>query len=150
MAYCTQADIEEQISAQELTELTDDQDLGEVDQGVLARAIADADAQVDALCGLRFPVPFSPVPVLVRKASVDLALYHLHARRGGAASAERLRRYQAALDLLEKAAQGLASLGGDSPAPVPDSGPGATTDPGDRVFTLARASANTTGSLDDY
>ena len=51
MAYCTQADILEQLDEDILIQLTDDDDLGAVDADMVTRAIADA----DALIKLGFP-----------------------------------------------------------------------------------------------
>lgn len=118
MSYCTTADLEEQISALELLELTDDSGSGAVDVSVVARAIADADAEIDSYCGGRYGVPFSPVPAMIRKLSVDLAIYNLYSRRSVLSiSEERQKRYDNALRFLRDVARGLISLGADAPAP---------------------------------
>ena len=84
MAYCTQSDLLEQISEDDMIQLTDDADAGNVDDDVVTRAIADADAEIDSYCGTKYDVPFSTVPVMVRKLSVDMSIYNLYARRQGA------------------------------------------------------------------
>ncbi|HAR97942.1 MAG TPA: DUF1320 domain-containing protein [Syntrophus sp. (in: bacteria)] len=117
MAYCAQADLEEQISPAELIELTDDAGSGSVDTSAVARAIADADAEIDSYCGGRYTLPFSPVPVMIRKLSVDIALYNLHTRRSFAkAPEERQKRYDNAIRFLRDVSKGLISLGADEPA----------------------------------
>ena len=117
MSYCTKADLEEQISAVELIELADDEGTGAADDSVVARAIADADAEIDSYCGGRYSVPFSPVPVMIRKLSVDLAIYNLYSRRSVLAiSEERQKRYDNALRFLRDVSRGLISLGADAPA----------------------------------
>ncbi|PKN35648.1 MAG: DUF1320 domain-containing protein [Deltaproteobacteria bacterium HGW-Deltaproteobacteria-19] len=151
MAYSTQTDIEEQVSQAELIELTDDTGAGSVDTSAVARAIADADAEIDGYCGARYTVPFSPAPAMIRKLSVDIAVYNLFSRRSNLKMPEdRQKRYDNAVRFLRDVSRGLISLGADAPA-EPDSGlPRASTDRADRIFTTGRPSAGTSGSLDNY
>ena len=149
MAYCTQADLLEQISEDVLIQLTDDEDAGVVDTDMLTRAIADADAEIDSYCGTKYEVPFSPVPVMVRKYSVDIAIYNLYARRRGAPE-DRKERYDDAISFLKDVSKGIATLGGDAPSGDDESGPEATTVKSDRVFSRGRASDSSTGTLDNY
>ena len=147
MPYSTKDDILEQIAAAELVRLTDDADLGAVDEAVVARAIADADAEIDAYLGERYTLPLSPVPALARKLSVDIALYNLYSRRL-AAPEPRQRRYEDAKALLREAARGLVALGEGAPAEeAAQDLPEATTSASERRFTLGRG--DTPGSLDD-
>ncbi|GAF67701.1 unnamed protein product [marine sediment metagenome] len=81
MAYCTSTDLEKQILYEYLIELTDDLGSGSVDKNVIDRVIADADSEIDLYCGARWTVPFSTTPPIVRKFSVDIAIYNLYARR---------------------------------------------------------------------
>jgi phage gp36-like protein/phage gp37-like protein len=111
MAYRTQTDLEEQISQTELVELTDDAGSGAVDTSALNRAIADADAEIDSYCGGRYAMPFSPVPVIIRKFSVDMAIYNLFARRSVLKIPEdRQKRYDNAVRFFRDLAKGLISL----------------------------------------
>ena len=150
MAYSEKADILEQITDEELIQLTDDSGIGSVDDGVVSRAIADADAEIDSYCATRYSVPFSGVPVMIRKLSVDIALYHLYSRRQLVVPEERKDRYNAAIRYLRDVAKGIVSLGGDAPAQDTDGGPGATTSKSDRVFSRGRDSDSSTGTLDNY
>ena len=149
MSYCTQADILEQLDEDVLIQLTDDDDLGAVDSDAVTRAIADADAEIDSYCGTRHTLPFSPVPVMVRKLSVDLAIYNLYARRRGV-SEERQKRYDNAIRFLQDVSRGRVTLGADAPAADSDGGPEATTVKSDRTFSIGRTSDNSTGTLDNY
>jgi len=117
MAYCAQVDILEQISKVELIQLSDDANAGVVDESVVTRGIADADAEIDGYCGNRYSVPFIPVPELVRKLSVDIAVYNLYSRRQGAPEG-RKERYDAAVQFLRYVADGKAVLPDDA---VPES-----------------------------
>lgn len=149
MAYCTQSDLLEQISQDELIQLTDDADLGVVDTTVVDRAIADADAEIDSYCGAKYDVPFSPVPVMVRKLSVDLSIYNLFARRRGAPE-DRKERYDNAIRFLKDVSRGLGSLGADAPSGDDEAGAEATAKKADRIFTTGKTSDGSVGSLDNY
>jgi len=125
-------------------------ELNRIDSDVITRAIADADAEIDSYCASQYePLPFSPVPVMVRKLSVDIAIYHLYARRKGATE-ERKRRYDEAIRFLRDAARGNVLLGSDGPAADDDAGPAATTDADDRIFSSGKASDDSSGTLDNY
>jgi len=73
MAYCTQDDILYLLNETALIQLTDDDGAGEIDDEKVTRAIADADAAIDAYCQDRYAVPLSPVPAKIRQISVDIA-----------------------------------------------------------------------------
>lgn len=135
MAYCIQADLEEQVSEQELILITDDSDLGTVDMGVITRAISDADAEIDSYCGTRHAVPFAdPVPAMIRKLSVDLAVFNLFSRRQSIPE-DRQKRYDNAIRFLRDVSRGINTLGADTPGEPEDGGAKATTSKADRVFT---------------
>lgn len=150
MAYSTQSDLLEQIPESGLIELTDDAGSGEIDASVVARAIADADAEIDGYCAARYPLPFSPVPVMIRKISVDIAIYNLYSRRDLAIPDERQKRYDNAIRFLKDVSKGFVTLGADTPADDNDSGPEATTKKSDRIFTRGKTSDGSAGTLDNY
>ena len=123
MSYCDIDDLQEQISEDELIGLSDDAAAGAVDDDVISRAIADADAVVDVYCHERYTVPLTPVPAMIRRVSVDIAIYNLYSRRDDSAPETRQDRYKEALRFLEKVAAGKIGLGVATPAPAdtPDS-----------------------------
>ena len=131
--YAAQADILEQLDEDILIQLTDDADKGTVDADMVTRAIADADAEIDGYCGKRYSVPFSTVPAIVRKFSVDIAIYNLYARRKGAPD-DRKDRYAAAVKFLLNVSKGLISLGENDPDSTPASN-APEIDNVDRIFT---------------
>lgn len=149
MSYCAKADILEQLDEDTVIQLTDDNDLGVMDNDVITRAIADSDAEIDGYCGTRHELPFSPVPVMIRKLSVDLAIYNLYARRRGVPE-DRQKRYENAIRFLRDVSLGRVSLGADAPAPDADGGPQATTVKSDRVFSTGKSSDSSAGTLDNY
>lgn len=111
MAYCEQNDITEMLDNAELIQLTDDAAEGAVDESVVTRAISDADAEIDGYCADRYSVPFSTVPDVIRKLSVDIAIYNLYSRRQGAPET-RQKRYDNAVDFLKRVADGKAAITG--------------------------------------
>lgn len=110
--YATLADILEQMAEADLIALTDDQDLGEVDETAVDRAIANAMTMIDGHCGDRYAVPFDPVPDLVRMYAVDLAVYNLYSRRTHVAMPEVIAdRQKQALAYLRQVQKGEAGIG---------------------------------------
>jgi len=116
MAYCTFDDLKDQISEDELIQLTDDNGSGSVDMDKIDAAIAGADALIDGYCGKHYSVPFSPTPPIIHDFSVIIAVYRLFARRQGAPE-DRRTRYKDAVDFLKGVAKGENTLGVQ---PVPD------------------------------
>jgi phage gp36-like protein len=139
MAYSTQSDILEQIDEDVLIQLTDDDDAGAVDADMVTRAIADADALIDGYCGKKYTVPFSTVPSLVRKFSVDIAIYNLYGRRKGAPE-DRRNRYKEAVEFLKGVAAGNNSLGEDDPEGPDADAPEMSTSNPERIFTRDKMS----------
>lgn len=133
MAYCTQTDLQDQIPSATLIQLTDDAGTGAVVTAVITKAIADADAEIDSYCAARYTVPLSPVPPMIRKISVDIAVYNLYARRKGA-SDDRKARYDNAIRFLRDVSKGAVTLGASSPSPA-NAGDAVFFDGEDRVFT---------------
>jgi phage gp36-like protein len=116
MAYSTQDDLLTIITQAELAALTAEAG-DEPDSQVVAEAIARADAEIDAACGLRYTVPFFPVPERVKSLSADLTVYHLYSRRGVIPEVWN-QKYRDALAFLQQVAAGqatLASSGGEPP-----------------------------------
>ncbi len=119
MAYCTLTDMLDQIEEADLRELTDDENLGLVSGQRVLKAIADADAEINGYCGKRYRVPFDPVPDLIRKISVDIAVYNLFARRNRPTPQDRRDRYRDAIAFLRLVAAGSGTLGEDDPSGSP-------------------------------
>jgi phage gp36-like protein len=119
MAYCTLTDLLDQIEESGLIRLTDDENLGAVDTARVDKAIADADAEINGYCGSRYRVPLDPVPDLLRKFSVDIAIYNLIGRRDVVVPDDRRARYKDAISFLRHVAAGTAQLGVADPDGTP-------------------------------
>ena len=134
MAYCTKDDILEQLDEETLLQLTDDYGVGQVDDNKVTRAIADADATIDAYCQGRYEIPLSPVPPKIRNLSVDLAIYHIYSRREEVTPEIRKDRYREAMRFLKDVAGGKAQLGAATPA-AKTTGDSVEIEQSDRMFT---------------
>lgn len=134
MPYSDQNDILEQLDETVLIELTDDAGAGEVDGDKVTRAIADADATIDAYCQDRYTLPLSPVPEKIRQISVDIAIYNLYSRRDDTTPETRKDRHKEAIRFLEKVAEGKIKLGSETPAQT-NTGHSVELDSNDRIFT---------------
>ncbi len=117
MPYSTVDDIKKLLPEELLVQLTDDEDTGAVNLARAEEAIAQADAEIDSYCGERLSVPLSPAPEMVRKLSVDIAIYNLYSRMVREMPEVRAERYRNAVRKLEGIARGIISLGiAESPA----------------------------------
>ncbi len=139
MAYCTQADILNLLNETVLIQLSDDDGAGEIDTAKVERAIADADAAIDAYCQDRYVIPLDPVPPRIRQIGVDLAAYNLYSRSDLEMPEIRKERNKEAIRFLEKVAEGKIRLGAATPAPA-NTGHAVSMDADDRIFTRDRMS----------
>ncbi len=139
MAYCTQENISNLISEATLISLTDDSGAGEVDDDVVAAAIADADATVDAYCQGRYAIPLSPVPPKIMQISVDIAVYNLFSRSNLEMPEVRKDRNREAIRFLENVAAGRISIGAGTPAPA-DTDHSVNMGSVDRIFSRDKMS----------
>lgn len=150
MAYSTQTDLLKRISEDELIQLTDKSDADAINTAAVTQAIADADAEIDSYCG-RYTLPFAPVPVMVKKISVDIAIYNLYGLTPTLKIPEDIqKRYENAAKFLLNVSKGLISLGADAPDEATDGGAETTRTKADRIFTTRKVSDGSSGSLDNY
>ncbi|ANQ83703.1 hypothetical protein dqs_0627 [Azoarcus olearius] len=110
MPYATQAEMVSRFGERELVELTDrfDAPLGLIDAGVLGKALADADVEIDGYIGARYTLPLATVPDRLVQLACDIARYHLYTNAVPELVAER---YKAAIAFLRLVAAGGATLG---------------------------------------
>lgn len=110
--YTALDNINGQITEQTVIQLTDDEGLGVVHTGRVDEAIVAADAVIDGYCSSRYVVPFNPVPAIIAKCSLDMAIYNLYSRRVEVMPEVRDKNNSAALKLLAAIAKGDVALGG--------------------------------------
>jgi len=79
--YCTIDDLTARLVAEQLAALADDDGDGAADDSVVAAAIADAQAEIDARLAPRYAVPFETAPAVARAIGATLAIERLYLRR---------------------------------------------------------------------
>lgn len=96
----------------ELVELTDRAEVatGAIDEAVLGRALAEADAEIDGYLAARYTLPLASTPALVSRLANDIARYRLYKDAVPEVVTDR---YKSAVKTLEALATGKASLGLD-------------------------------------
>lgn len=117
----------------ELIQLTDREGPADaIDDEVLNRALADAEAEVDGYLVGRYTLPLATVPRILTGVACDIARYRLYDDR----ATEHVRqRYDDAVKLLRSVAEGKLTLGLDSNSqPTPTTSGAQFTEP-QRVFT---------------
>jgi phage gp36-like protein len=110
MAYALQADLEERFGTAEIVRLTDraDPPTGVIDPVVVARALADAEAEVNGYIASRYTLPLEIVPEILKRMTCDVARYLLY----DDVAPDQIRdRYKDAVSLLKGIADGKVSLG---------------------------------------
>lgn len=100
----------------ELVQLTDDDNSGDVDAGVVTSALEEASGKVDAYCRQRYVTPLQQSDS-VTGLTLDITVYLLFSRRRSFKMAETVRqRYEDAISMLKDISVGKASL--DQPGTV--------------------------------
>jgi phage gp36-like protein len=118
VTYATQTDLVDRFGSAEILQLTDRSGGNLIDTTVLGRALADADAEIDAYLAARYELPLATVPAIVVRLAADIARYRLWDDR---ASVEVRARYDDAVRVLARIADGDVSLGlpaASAPAPA--------------------------------
>jgi phage gp36-like protein len=115
MSYASQADMEERFGATELAQRTDRISGETIDATVLARALADADAEIDGYLATRYTLPLPSTPPAINRLACEIARYRLF--DDGVPETVRVR-YQDAVSLLKRLSSGEVQLAGISPVVV--------------------------------
>ena len=144
--YCTIDEIKKLLPEDVLIQLTDDEALkpSVIDpqnaahikiMGRIDETIETADAEINGYCAVKYAVPLSPVPAIVNKLSVELAIYYLYSRRTVPEAIEK--RYEKAIARLKDIARGIIVLAVDPPAPASTTADSARVNKSDRdrIFT---------------
>ncbi len=146
MTYAIKQNLIDRYGSEELLQLTDRANTGLIDDTVIARALADADAEINGYLATHYTLPLAPVPAALEKLACDIARYRLYEDR---VTEIVEKRYDDAIKFLQGVASGKVSLGIDAANAQPVATGGPSFSAGDRVFTKRRANG-TTGTLDDY
>ena len=148
MPYSLKADIQKEISDEELIGLTDDENAGIINDARVTAAIAKADGIIDSYCGQVATVPFTDVPPVIKEHSITIAIYFLFGRRS-AVPEIRKDNYKDAIAHLKDISTGKASLPIAGEETGVDEVSASRTEE-DRTFTIKKTSDGSSGSLDNY
>lgn len=122
MTYASQQNLIDRFGEDELIQLTDRASLDAIDATVVARALADADAEINGYLSTRYTLPLSPVPAVLEKLACDIARYQLFENAVTEIVKER---YENAIRFLKDVAAGKVTLGvdgnGDTAATISNS-----------------------------
>lgn len=134
MSYTTLTQLTQRYTSDELVQLTNitDPSATAVDESVLAGAIADIDALIDAKLAARYAVPLASVPLVLANVAADLVRARLYVNSKPDHVAERER---AALKLLDQMSEGKVQLGLDAAQQATPSSDGPQFASGGRVFS---------------
>jgi phage gp36-like protein len=107
MAYALLTDLEERFGVDEINQLSDRDNDGVNDVGVVDGALDDATDEINSYLARKYTVPVVSVSANLKKTCCDIARYLLH---GDAATEEVEKRYKRAVAWLNDLASGKAVL----------------------------------------
>jgi len=111
MAYCTESELFKAVPEDNIIQLTDDENTGNINSDRVTEAILKADAIIDSYLRAQYTVPLTTVPELINNISVDLAVYFLYKRRRETEIDDGIRlRYTDAIALLKDINSGKLKL----------------------------------------
>lgn len=113
MSYANASDMISRFGSDEVVKLTDRNFAGVIDTGVLAGALAEADAEIDPYLAPHYLLPLASTPRILTGYACDIARYRLCG--AGVTETEQVRnRYTDAVKFLTAVSHGKLSLGLDS------------------------------------
>lgn len=134
--YATADDFVLRIGEQQAIELTDRDRTGEINQQVLAVALADSSSQIDGYLLGRYPLPLVTIPDNLVRICCDIARYRLVSMSEVTTTDEIIERYKLSLKELEQIAGGKISLGIATTDNTTDDSVGVVfSNPNNRIFS---------------
>ena len=141
MSYTSKAEMVDRFGELEMIQLTDREITGLLDEDVLNRALADADALLDGYLRLRYAIPVDDATGLLSMLAADVTRYLLYDEHPTDIVKER---YEKALERLKEIARGLVTLDADSA----DSGDEDAATASGTVAVVANSQVFTSDTLD--
>ena len=111
-AYIDKPGMQERFSDAELIAITDRSGAGSIDDAVLNLAIDGAESEADSYLMSRYPVPVSPVPVVLTDKCADITRHRLHLTYNASVPENVESAYKAALAWLADVRDGKQHLDG--------------------------------------
>ncbi|MGC6344919.1 gp436 family protein [Pasteurella multocida] len=109
--YATINDFISRVGEFQVMELTDRENIGEVNQAVLTIALSDSSSQIDGYLVGRYKLPLKTIPQNLTRICCDLTRYRLASMSDVSITEEIIERYKLSLRELEGIASGKVSLG---------------------------------------
>lgn len=111
--YATIDDILKWMSEDELIHLTDDNDTGAFNTGIVEGILQDTSVEIDGYLESRYQLPLETVPGTIRKLCTDMAIYGLYRRKAGSGGTpdEAKDAYKNAVAFFRSVAKGDINLG---------------------------------------
>lgn len=136
-SYATVQDVTDRLGAAKVRRLADVPTAAEsaLAYTALERALGDASSEIDGYVAVRHELPLDPVPAVLVRLCVDLAV-QLRSAGGGLATKDARRRSDRVRELLRDIAAGRLSLGAADPdPPASQASPAVTMRSQPRVMT---------------
>jgi phage gp36-like protein len=133
MSYNTKDDLLGDIPEEVLIQLTDDANLGTVDDTKVDQALGNSAAMIDGYCGGVYQLPLDPVPAFIKALDLDIAAYNLYSRRENVPE-NRKDRYKNAVKTLDAIAAGKISIGAPAASQPPQAGASSLVSAPTRIF----------------
>jgi len=110
--YCTTEDIQKQVSRDTLIQLTDDNQLGDIDSEIVQESIFYAETLINGYLLGRYNLPVvSFIPNLLKILSIDLSIYRLYSRRFQTDIPDSINeKYKNSVKILEQIQKGIICL----------------------------------------
>ena len=126
MSYASPNDLIARYPNRDLVQLSnEDPTQTTVNLGALQQAIDDASAEIDGYIEGRFALPLSDPPAVLSRLTCDIAIYRLQSLRPLHDMADARKRYEDAVELLVRVADGAVTLGLAADNAEPPGAPGA-------------------------
>jgi phage gp36-like protein len=109
--YCGDIDqLKKRIPEEVLVQLTDDQNLGVIDEAVILEIGAGVDELIDGKLRGVYELPLATVPGIIKAIATDLMIYELHSRRVGIPESIE-KKYTNQMKILDQIHSGAVRLG---------------------------------------
>lgn len=137
MSYATVQNAIDLYGDEYVTTSVDRDENGKPDYKSFVKASAQASSEIDSYLSTRYDVPFTPVPDVLVRFAVDIAIYVCSSGVGQGLTDEKTNRYERAIKWLEGVAAGKVNIGlpseelEDDPMPIVAESPA-------RLFTRSK------------
>ncbi len=127
--YCQIEDIQKQVSKDTLIQLTDDNQVSEIDSVIVEEAILYSETLINGYLRGRYSIPIINIglgtepPDILKILAVDLSIYRLYSRRFQTDTPDSIsEKYKNSIRILEQIQKGIISLGIETTGTAPELG----------------------------